>query len=401
MQYENDEVLFGFFVVLACTVASIVTAKLWFKNKGKSLFFYLIWWILSTCYVLFENISIVFESQEIWKISYTLLSFTFLAWMIFLDYTFSVQIGWKRFSIGLGYAILFTTWLWRPENNVVITRVGLILNYEIPFEIGFLVLTDLYFLLLGISVLYWAIKTHDVAPRKYKKHMLAFVVVSILIIVTTTLNVMLNDLNMFPDDTKSIISLLLYASFLSVAFISMIVLYKAPLIVHLLPYTVYRLMINSKDGVPYYEKKWSDDEINVTLLAGLLSAIGTMTKGTLDNINTGKIQEVKLENAVMLIVDKYSPVTVSLIASKSSRDLRDSLDNFTTSFVGEYKNILYDSNGFSSVMKGDPNDIFKKSEISAIINKHFSNVPDFTNLPSKTRSSKKSIIDDLEDTIYG
>jgi len=163
------------------------------------------------------------------------------------------------------------------------------------------------------------------------------------------------------------------------AFIDSVCITKEPKLVHLLPFTVYRLIITSKNGLAYYVREWSAIDINTDMMSGMISAINTFSKNTLtDKQIASNISEVKLEKGILLTELRFSPVNIMLMASKASQNLKDSMNAFAMDFTSAFSSYLRDKDGFPLDVQIDKiPEIFTHDAVEPIIEKYFSNVPDY------------------------
>lgn len=392
----NESGIYLFIVAfIAFLIAVIIAARMLLKNKGKVLLFFLLTWIFNAAYFLVDVIGTIeamyLGDREVaiflFKFEYSILfSMQFLFWMAFLDYVQQDGLGWKKISLGIGLTVAMVIWQWRPENLITIspwppTMEGgeLVYNVVIPSEAIFNALGEGATALFAISYLYWGILTYRAAPTELKGYARAMIVSGIMLLVTSGLMIVI-DFNLLGavEDLATIVSLLIYIALLLSVFISTIVIYKQPMILHLLPYKVYRLFISSKSGTPYYEKAWSEHEVNAIMTAGLLSAIGSFAKETLKDVGAGSIQEIRMRKGILLTEMQYSPVNIALLASKSSVDLKTALGKFSQEFVQLYKNDLYDKDGFPVEIQVDKiAQKFSLEKLGPMVNAHFSNIPSF------------------------
>lgn len=373
---------------IAFFIAAFISLKQFNKNKGKVLFFFLLTWMFNGVFFLLDAIGIALRSELIFKIQYSIfypLQFTF--WTAFIDYATTDSIGWKKISIAIGTWVAFFTWLWHPAFTITIVDTPLpdgtlLIDYIIPLEIEivFRILLDAYTLLFALFMFYWNYLTYRAVPKSMKKDAMVMFLSGILLVVAAVL-LFFGDFELI-DNTLSFF--LMYIAMLTSVFLSTIVIHRNPKITYILPYSVYRILVTSKGGTPYIEYNWSEHEVNTTLLAGLFSAISMMAKGTLDKIETGRIKEVNFQNAIFLTETTYSPVNIGLLASKSSKDLRAGLSNFSSEFVKFYSKFLYNDDGLPAEFV-DAQNVFKKEDYLELLNKHFGNVPRFVQQENKSQ----------------
>ncbi len=375
----EDELYMSAVSIVAYTILSLLTLKVYLKSKGKTLLFYFLAWFSMSFYLIVEMLGFVFLNPFIWKMSYVILSVSFLFWMLFIDHAFSDGISWKRFSIGAVYCSVFVFWALMPGNSVEITTSvpdgQLLYTYAVPAELLYIVLFDLYTVLYGSTFVYWNISTLKVIPDQKRKEAKIMLVAGVSMLVTSALFFVM-DIGLIPV-FKEEISMVSYILLLVGSVLSTAIIYRFPRITHLLPYTVYRLVITNKTGVPYYEHKWSPKEIELTLLSGWFAAVSTMVKSVTDEIEMGIVREMVFDKVVFLLEARYSPVTIGVVTSKSSKDLRNSIAEFSSDFVNFYYDTLYNKDGFPKEIKQNTTAIFLDADVERLIQKHFPNVPNY------------------------
>jgi hypothetical protein len=225
------------------------------------------------------------------------------------------------------------------------------------------------FSLNGIAYLYWAVNTFRKSPPALKKRARSLLLMSILMVVGLSIQFFaVGDLE-FLLVIQSILIVLIVIG-------TLIIIKNEPRIAHLLPYTVYKLIVTSKNGPKYYTKSWADSGIDDDMLAGLMSAIGTVVKNTLQKIKTGAISEIKMYKGVMLTEMRYLPVNIVIVASKASGALKEALESFGEEFMKVFYNDLYDKDGFAKEVL-DGTGVFTDAKVEPLIAKYFKNVPVF------------------------
>ncbi|MEJ2250000.1 MAG: hypothetical protein P8Y97_10110 [Candidatus Lokiarchaeota archaeon] len=132
-------------------------------------------------------------------------------------------------------------------------------------------------------------------------------------------------------------------------------------LLYVLPYVVYRIIVRDQKGNPLYDHDWSDLNISETIFTGFLNAIETMSE---EVINVGGILDINLNKGI-LIINRSKYITVGLVASKSSKLLRDCVVNFSHDFESKFKRLL----------KKDIIDMKAYYSAYDLINKYFSNIP--------------------------
>ncbi|MBD3185977.1 hypothetical protein GF325_04030 [Candidatus Bathyarchaeota archaeon] len=349
-------------------VVTIIALRMVFQKRTKALLFFSLTWLFMAVYFIVESISVLTGNPITYKINYSVfLPLALVLWLVFLDYTQNDEIGWKKMSIAAGMFLSLIIFMWHPESDVVFNDAA----YPNYWQWSPSILADWYYvlsngciLILCTSVFLWTLVTFLKAPKTMRNQTTALFVAGILMLAAAIL--------IFLD-----VLMIVFIFLLSSTFISTIVITKNPKITHILPYTCYRLIITSKGGTPYFQHNWSEHEINTILLSGLFSAIGSMAKATLEELNVGTIKEVRLQNGVFLTETQYSPVNVGLLASKASVELKNSLAKFAKAFLDKYYTLLYNEDGFPVDIKKDPTEVFLKADMLELIEEHFSNIPSY------------------------
>lgn len=365
----------GFLVFCA-----LIALKRFGQRRSKTLLFFALTWLFNGLFLLAGGLSTIMLDPFLFKVQYAIMfPIPYLCWMAFLDYAQRDSMGWKKIGVAIGFTMLIFAWVWHPANEIIISTIEIggvpFIDITIPYETTLLLITDAFTIMFAGSVAYWGGITYKASPVSMRKKTGPIFGIGVALF-AASFSLLFIDLQLVDSDTVLLLGILVMGTLLASAVIMAIMIYKEPRIVHLLPYKVYRLLVMSKGGEPYYEFKWTEEEIETVMSAGLLSAISTVANESMKNINTGSISAIQMQNAVMLTDMKFSPVNVALITSKSSNDLQENMDEFTKEFVKVYYNVLYDSEGFVQKVK-DPRAAFKAEEMDTLVKKHFANVPSF------------------------
>jgi hypothetical protein len=383
MNISTDDAYLSFVATGFYVIAAAIAFRLYAKRRSKTMFLFAMTWIFNALNVLSGGISQMYLDPLLFKIQYAVFfPLGFIAWMAFLDYAQSDGIGWKKMVIAVGYSMLLITWVMRPENEITFTQFGSVIVIDIPYEFAFLMITDVYTILYAGTVVYWARVSLKASPATMKKPILMIFLVSIPMLIGACSLVLVDlsaaGVDILDADTSSIIAIITVLFVLVNSIVMAIAISKEPRIVHFLPYRVYQLVVTAKTGTPYYSYKWSEEEIEVNMSAGLLSAITSFTKETLKNVKSGGISTIQMDRAVMITRLQYSPVNIALIASKSSQDLQQNLTGFSEDFVKTYYNSLYDKDGFPrTIGPAEINNVIKESDMEKMVLTHFANIPSY------------------------
>lgn len=107
-------------------------------------------------------------------------------------------------------------------------------------------------------------------------------------------------------------------------------------ILYVLPYIVYRISVRDNKGNPLYDHDWTEMNITETVFSGFLNAIEIMSE---EVMHVGGILDINLNEGI-LIVTRSKYITVGLLVSKTSKLLRDCVNNFTYDFEDRFERLL-------------------------------------------------------------
>jgi hypothetical protein len=237
-------------------------------------------------------------------------------------------------------------------------------NYEVIPGYGvhnkaLLRIVQLIFLLYFITQYFlWSLQTWRKAPPKYKGLARSLLIGSTLFSIVTVVMYGLGGI------IKMFNALAFFINGCG-AFITILVILKDPKIIHILPFTAYRvLVLDTKEGIALFKHDWAElEKIEENIFSMVLQAVGSV----LDEIlKKGEVREIQMDRAVLLIQhDKSYPVASVLVSSKSTRSLRNGLKSFNEQFILKY---CSDNVDFHEVSK------FSKA--SNLVNSIFDFVPD-------------------------
>ena len=136
--------------------------------------------------------------------------------------------------------------------------------------------------------------------------------------------------------------------------ISVIIIYRTPQFMYILPFRVDRLIIiETPGGIPIYNYFWQEEEdtSDELLLAGLLQAVQHLS---FEVFAMGELREIRLEKGILLI-HREENITVGLVSTISTSYLRTNLALFTQKFAQEYRDMLqtdlYDFENAEDIIK--------------------------------------------------
>jgi len=366
---QSDEMLlnFGSSVVIGVLVIVIssIALGIYLKQKTRLMLYFFMAWAIFGAYVITSAISVVVGSVLLHQISYVVvLPGNLIFWFAFVDYAMHENLGMKKTVIAFVAIVFMASFVILEPWAFDATRGMFVINPEMDW--WFMQITNVVFCMNFIVYAYWTTTTFRKAPPALKKPSRVLFVLGLLMLFSAVIQ-FTGDMTLLTLQTVLVIL---------VAFVTIIVIKKDQRIAHLLPYTVYKLIVTSKNGPKYYTKSWADSGIDDDMLAGLMSAIGTVVKNTLQKIKTGAISEIKMYKGVMLTEMRYMPVNIVIVASKASGALKQSLEGFSEEFMKVFYNVLYDKDGFSKEVL-DGIGTFTNEKMEPLIAKYFGIVPSF------------------------
>jgi hypothetical protein len=201
-------------------------------------------------------------------------------------------------------------------------------------------------LVVGLGWLYFCIMIYKNVPASLKRPALIVIVgalfVSVMYVVS---NRYISGLSKYIPSIDRI--------FQAVGALLLAVIFaKYDQLCYVLPFKTQRIVtFGTTNGVSLFTYSWHTPEtlIDEDLFSSMLQGVSMIVN---ESLKKGNVQEIKMEKGVLLINrDPKYPVASVLIASKSSRVLRDALTTFNRKFVEKFGQHL-DKNESIEVFKG-------------------------------------------------
>ncbi|MHA1698112.1 MAG: hypothetical protein ACTSWN_04660 [Promethearchaeota archaeon] len=392
---EDILLIFDVISIVVVIVTVIVSARMAARYKTNTLIFFFLTWLIFIIYAAGEVLEYMLLSPLYLKINNSfILSTFFITWMLFLDFVMLDRISWQKMCIAGAVTAFLVTFMWIPKPSVF--KIEIIENasgiQEMAITKGedlFYMVTNLVLVILLLFYFYWTTLTFIKSPKQMKKSTVILFMSGFLGILATIL-VFLGDflaITSIAPDLKAILQAIASLCQVFSLLIATIIIYKNPKITHLLPYKVQYLIVTDKAGTPFYDHRWVnpiDDpsipedekqrrlikkENEKILFAGLLTALDTITKNTM---KSGDIREIQLRNGVFLMNTWLYTINVGLLASKTSKGLRESLDQFTAKFEDVFSSVLRDENGNPTRV---PKNLTIFEEADDLVSQAFPNIP--------------------------
>ena len=144
-------------------------------------------------------------------------------------------------------------------------------------------------------------------------------------------------------------------------FIIIYAIIKEPKLCYILPFTIYRILVKDKEGYPLFDHNWSESDINELIFTGFINTVQVMSE---EVMNIGGLIDINLEEGILILHESHL-ITVGLVASKSSKLLKDALLGFTRDFELQFERQL----------KQKIKDTSEYDPAYLLIEKYFSNFP--------------------------
>jgi hypothetical protein len=133
-----------------------------------------------------------------------------------------------------------------------------------------------------------------------------------------------------------------------------IVIWKDPKIIYILPFKAYRiLVVDTNAGVGLFKYDWAElKAVDENIFSMVLQAVGSI----LDEIlKKGEIREIKMDQAILLVRHtKNAPIASVLVTSRASKSLIYGLKKFNSEFIETFQSQfdeLYEISKFKDAKK--------------------------------------------------
>ena len=347
----TPEVIVEIFASTTIFVAALLTYFEPRTKKIRSLFFIRMGMIFMALFFVFDLLANLFLSTILARLYPIMLFPTSIFFLIGINFMIKESFNSIYLIIAFGAGVLLCYLAFQPD------AVGF------EFEWGYLnvnpvgmfeVLEDFLSFIIIIPVFYWGLKTWLNVPILIRKEGLIFFI-GIIIVAPITLTVFVfyywdPSFILFSDITLSVGVLIMC-----------IAIFMEPKILYILPFSVYRILVKDRDGFSLFDHDWSESDIDEPIFTGFINAAQLMSR---EVMKIGGLLSIDLTEGI-LILNESEYITVGLVASKSSKLLRDALIGFSIDFQIKFEREL-------KKLSRD-----KKEYITAyeLIEKHFANFP--------------------------
>ena len=347
------EVIVGLFVSAVIITAVVLSYSKLKHIKIKSLFYLRLSFIFSALYFLFEAIADLFLNLFLASLYNSLYPLVVLSFLIGITYSKKESIYSVSLILICFLVPVYTIIAFLPDTFKVIVVSGF--NYQkIVSNELFDLLLLIFYAITAILCIYWGLLIKRNTPFLYKKES-SLLVLSMLTVIPLALIFYLFTL-LHP--TYIIISdaILALGWYLIIYAIT-----KEPKLLYILPFTVYRISVKDRDGSPLFDHDWSESNIDEKVFTGFTNVVQLMSE---EVMQIGGLLDINLQEGI-LIVYNSKLITVGLVASKSSKLLRDCVRNFTHDFEEQFEYLL----------KTSSKDMKNYEPAYNLIDRHFSNFP--------------------------
>ena len=187
----------------------------------------------------------------------------------------------------------------------------------------------------GCLVSYHGLRIYRHVPKALKSHAGLFLAGGIMIIFTSFLAIF--DMDLISGVTLSGIVMLTAILSITAAFT------MQPKLAYILPFKALRLtVVDTGSGLPIFTYTWKPGQglVDEFLFSGMLQGISVILK---ESVNRGNVQEISMDNGIMILQrTQLEKVACVLVATKSSRTLRDGLQLFAKRFYEQFSEHLGD-----------------------------------------------------------
>ena len=344
--------LFVGIIVFFLALLTYISPK---TKKIKSLFYIRLSLLFIVTFFLISGISILILDILLHKLAAIFIIPACVCLIIGINYSMKDSYFSLNLIAVLCIGTLFTYFILQP--NVI--KLAISSGYKTLIWVGlFEIIGNLLLFIYSASVLYWVLKTWINAPVLIKKE--AFIlVIGIVIANCISLIVYLLDF-FFPNLAMWFIVIGDILVILGGIFLIISIL-REPKLLYILPFTVNRILVKDKKGYPLFDHDWSETNISELMFTGFVNAVQVMSE---EMIKRGGLVDIRLKEGILILYDSEL-ITVGLVASKSSKLLRESLVNFSNDF----------QKMFERELKNSVRSMASYEAAYELIEKHFSNFP--------------------------
>jgi hypothetical protein len=247
--------------------------------------------------------------------------------IIGIDYTRkeTLSISKMSFAFGLGFVGIYL--VFQPNSFEIVLESG----YQTIIWTGDFEIIGILMVLFPLALaFFWGLEILINSPQKLRKNSKIFFLGITLVSPINFLLYLFTYINpifiLFADITLCI----------GMVIITYIII-KDPKILYILPFKAYSIVVvHRPGGFPLFYHYWAEPNIDQDLFTCVLTAVEKMTTEVLLK---GGMNGINLDDGVLKL-EKGDKIIVGLLASKSSKFLRDCLIEFTEEFEKKFADQL-------------------------------------------------------------
>ena len=339
--------MIGAFIIFTCAILTKVAPRI---KKNRTLFFLRLFMICYSIHFFLYALSILYLNVFFDQLSLIFFFPTAIFLVIGINYLMKEMIFSYTLLFIFGGCILLLYLAFQPGLIQIQIQSGyLAISEQGLLDIVYTLLTTM----MGVNVIYWGLKTRINAPLMIKREANLFLFGIIIGIISIPIYVFfpIKPYNIIIGDLVMVLGIFSF----TLAFI------REPKLLYILPFTIHRILVKDRKGYGLFDHDWSESSIKEPIFTGFINAVQLMSE---EVMHIGGVLSIDLAEGI-LILNESEYITVGLVASKSSKLLRDSLIGFSKDFEEKFQRELKKSM------------IDKKEYVAAyeLIEKYFSNFP--------------------------
>ncbi len=312
---------------------------------------FLLCWLCTALIFVFEGLSFVFLDLTLNIISSMMNWYAVLFISMAINYTLKEDFNSPLLLIVIGIGALQHVFGILPGSTILVPELG----FNTFVWVGvFNIIGNISYIMLFFLMSYLGIKAWKYSPLELRHDANSFLSGVLLTVVGGGVSYFFTSIAawmIYVSDSFALVG----------SFVYLYIVIKEPRLCYILPFSIYRLTITDKKGNTLYTFDWARTTIKNAKLARYIDEIESVS----DHVShIGGTIDLSFEAGVVLI-RKGDHTTTALVASRSSRVLRDALNKFSKAFEARYKAALQEPK-------------LEKKEFDTsytLIQEHFSNFP--------------------------
>ena len=304
-------------------IGGIITLLYARKRQNRIIFLFSANWFFQAVLWFLIGIAHYTYSTFLMSIAYFPQCIGVLFVFIFIDLIEKERVHPVKISVLVLIETLYLVFIFLPGSMEVVPDYGIHITGILRiFQIIFL----LYYVLIYFN---WSYKTWKRAPLDLKslatQLLIGSIIFSFVSVAMYTFGTFIRGFNALGFIFHSI-----------GAFITVLVIRKDPKIIHILPFKAYRLLVfETRSGIGLFSHDWAETkDLDENFFSMTFQAVGNVLNELLD---MGNVKEIHLDKAILLVQhDKDYPIASVIIATKSSKSLRQSLKTFHDQFITQF-----------------------------------------------------------------